>query len=311
MASTDVPKAVLYYFTGSVWSAVALLTAEEKGFTDNELEKRIVNLVKGENFSPAYLRINPEGLCPTLVVPYAHTVEDGIPTKFKAIKGTVAVADFLDQSTIRSSAHAAPSLSPATVQRSAEQKDVIELVHKEEVDPNVLMLSWRNDDERKQKLGGLAGGFLKGRQEALERYAKEVGDSDASLKAFYTKKIKENGGLLAQLEGKQDSSDFQKAAQASWVAVGKALATLESKFEGEGTFLLGEQISLADLHAGAWFARILAVAGATFLTDVAGAVKALDANLAAGATVGPKVTKWAEELFGRPSFKSVYAEGLH
>lgn len=64
---------------GSVWSAVPLLTALEKGFTDNELEKRTVNLrrsllalsqlddacspagpvrstVEGQNFAPAFLK---------------------------------------------------------------------------------------------------------------------------------------------------------------------------------------------------------------------------------------------------------------
>jgi len=63
-------------------------------------------------------------------------------------------------------------------------------VHKEEApDPNSILLSFRNEQERDVKFKGLVGGFLKGRQEALERYAKEVGDSDTKLKAFYEKKI--------------------------------------------------------------------------------------------------------------------------
>ncbi|GAA5885818.1 hypothetical protein JCM6882_007572 [Rhodosporidiobolus microsporus] len=313
MTAANVPKATLYWFSGSCWSAPAQLTAREKGYKDDvELEKRLVDLPKGENFSPAFLRISPEGKVPVLVVPYAHTVEEGITTKFKAITGSAAVTDFLDQATIRSSTHQAPSLSPATVQRASAQKELIELVHKDEVDPNLLLLSFRDDKEREAKLGALPGGFLKGRQEALERYAKEVGDSDAKLKAFYEKKIAENGGLLAQYEGKQDSTDFQKTSQQLWSSIGKTLAVLETKFEPNATYLVGDQVSLADLHVGAWLARILAVAGATSASDIPSALQKLEANLPSPDNkVGAKLAKWAEELFARESFKEVYAEGLH
>lgn len=44
------------FAAGSVWSAVPLLTAIEKGFTDNELEKRNVDLLAGSNFAPEFLK---------------------------------------------------------------------------------------------------------------------------------------------------------------------------------------------------------------------------------------------------------------
>lgn len=78
-----------------------------------------------------------------------------------------------------------------TVQGSADSSLLIEHVHSPAgPDPNFLLLSFRNDEERKAKYGDLVGEFLKGRQEALERYAKEAGDGDARLAAFYEAKIK-------------------------------------------------------------------------------------------------------------------------
>ncbi|BGO91235.1 hypothetical protein NBRC10512_001298 [Rhodotorula toruloides] len=310
MSTDNVPKAVLYWFGGSVWASVPRLTAAEKGFTENELETRIVDLAKGENFAPAFLRINPKGTVPALVVPYAHTVEEGITTKFKALNSTIEICDFLDRSTVRSVHHSAPVLSPATVQRSAVSKEIIENVHRDDVNPNTLLLLWRSEDERQAKLGGMVGGFLKGRQEALERYAKEVGSSDAKLKEFYEGKIKENGGLLALLEGKGDSSDIQKKAQELWTNVGRVFDFLENRFEPAAPYLIGDQISLADLHAGAWLARVLACAGATSLNDVDSNLSTLESNLN-GVKVGPKTAAWAKALFERDSFKQVYGEGLH
>ncbi|BGP47716.1 hypothetical protein JCM10450v2_003581 [Rhodotorula kratochvilovae] len=309
MATETTPKAVLYWFPGSVWASVPRLVAAEKGFTDNELERRIVDLGKGENFAPAYLRIHPEGHVPALVVPYEHTLDDGVKTKFKAITNTVDVCNFLDQST-NTSSFSAPALSPATIESSATSKDLIEHIHQDSVDPNTLLLVWRTEDERKQKLAGLPGGFLKGRQEALERYAKEVGDSDARLKAFYEKKIQENGGLLSLLEGKGDASAIEKKAEGLWTNIGKTVQFLEGKLDESSSFLLGDQISLADLHVGAWLARVLAVAGATSITDVDAGLKALESNLN-GVKIGPKFAAWAQALLERDSFKEVYGEGLH
>ncbi|GAA5966538.1 hypothetical protein JCM3765_000951 [Sporobolomyces pararoseus] len=310
--TTRQPRATLYTFGGSVWASVPRLVALEKNYTEEELDEKTVDLGKGENFSPAFLKLSPDGHIPVLVVPYEHTLDDTIPTKFRALTGTKDICDFLDLSSTRSATHHAPALSPATVQRSADSKELIAHVHKEEApDPNKLLLSFRNEQERDIKFKGLVGGFLNGRQGALERYAKEVGGSDAKLKAFYEKKIAENGGLIAMYEGKVDSTSWQQASQLMWSQVPKTLALLESKLEDTAPYLLGDQISLADLHVAAWFARILAAAGVTKVTDLPQALKQLEANFADGEKVGAKTERWAENLFERKSFKQVYADGMH
>lgn len=78
-----------------------------------------------------------------------------------------------------------------------------------------------------------------------------------------------------------------------------------------GTYLLGEQISLADLHAGAWFARILAVAGATSLSDPEGSVAQLQNAIGGQTAVPAAIVKYWATLAARESFQKVYADGLH
>lgn len=139
------------------------------------------------------LSVNPKGTVPSLVAPYEHTTSPDIPSKYKSLNDTTQICDFLDSATLSSrSHHLAPSLSPATVQGSTDSKAIIELVHKEDVDPNFLLLSLRNDDERKAKLAGLPGQFLKGRQQALERYQTENASQggDSRFASFYEQKIK-------------------------------------------------------------------------------------------------------------------------
>ncbi|KAM0749787.1 hypothetical protein T439DRAFT_326679 [Meredithblackwellia eburnea MCA 4105] len=308
-APSDTPKAVLYWFGGSVWAAVPLLTAHEKGFTDVQLDKKVVNLLEGANFSPQYLKISPKGTVPALVAPFEHTVTSGIPTKFKAITNSIEISAFLDQSTNGLSSFDAPSLSPATVQGVTEAAAVVELVHAPDApDPNTFLLGFRNEEERKAKYDGLVGKFLKGRQAALEKYSKEAGDEDKTLAAFYQNKIKENGHLLSIYEGKSDASDWIKLSTANWGHLVKTIDKFEDKLADAGDgFLFGALIALPDLHAGAFFARIFAVAGAKSIEDTA----TLEAQLPGGKKVGPKLKAYLARLFERESFKSVYADGLH
>lgn len=190
---------------------------------------------------------SPTGTVPALVAPYSHTTSADLPTKYKSLTTTIEIADFLDASTLTTS-HPAPSLSPATIQGSADSTFFIQLVHSESApDPNALLLSFRSEEERKAKLGDVPGKFLKGRQEALERYAKESeGSPDASgrLATFYENKLKENGGLLAIYEGKQAAQGWIETSKKMWSDLSKTVETVEEKL-GSG-FAVGDQIALAE-----------------------------------------------------------------
>lgn len=188
---------------------------------------------------------------PALVAPYEHTVGDDLPTKYKSLTSTIEVCAFLDSATLTTS-HAAPSLSPATIQGSADSTWAIELVHGPSApDPNALLLSFRTEEERKAKLNDVPGAFIKGRQEALERYAKESAADSSSdpsgsgrLAAFYENKIKENGGLLAIYEGKADGEGWMTQSKQMWSDLSKTVKALEEKLNA--TYLVGDQIALAE-----------------------------------------------------------------
>ena len=127
----------------------------------------------------------------------------------------------------------------------------------------------------------------------------------------FTALPQENGALLALYEGKADAAGFFAKSKAAWGGLAQTLAFLETHLgtDAASTFLGGNQVSLADLHAGAWLARIGAVAGATELSGKQVAAK-IDAEVGK-AVAGPKVVAWLDALFVRASFKEVYADGLH
>lgn len=55
----------------------------------------------------------------------------------------------------------------------------------------------------------------------------------------------------------------------------KALAFLETHLKSGSSYLVGDQLALADLHAGAWLMRILAVAGGKTLAESAATLATL------------------------------------
>merc|ERR1712157_402708 len=119
-----VPKATLYTFDGSVWASAPRLALVEKGYASTDLDLKIVDLLKGENFDPSFLRINSKGTVPALVVPLLETTSAEVDTKFRAITDTKLILEFLDKSRSQntlaanadSAAAPAPILAPATIE---------------------------------------------------------------------------------------------------------------------------------------------------------------------------------------------------
>lgn len=79
-------------------------------------------------------------------------------------------------------------------------------------------------------------------------------------------------GLSAIYSGSADSTEFLSKGASHWSSLARALATLSSLLPREDR---SGFITLMDLHAGAWFARILACVGASDLKDVDGAFEKL------------------------------------
>jgi hypothetical protein len=184
--------------------------------------------------------------------------------------------------------------------------------------------------------------------EALQRYRAEAAanadtvnpreaSQNSKLLAFYDDKIAAQAPLVgAYLQHDAGAiAGFVEASRKAWKALPSTLAKLETQLQG--TYALGDQFSLADVHLMAWLARLLAV-----VKGLPGApddeLEALDAALkhevCGGTAVGPKVrpqkaaplaavahhadllspnklSAYWKTLKTRPSYAAVYGEGLH
>ncbi|QRV90530.1 glutathione S-transferase [Ceratobasidium sp. AG-Ba] len=322
-AETAPPKAVLYVYEWSVWAGADIFPSEEKGYGEDEIETRQVDVVKGETFAPSFLRINPKGTVPTLVAPLANTLDASSETKYRALTDTKSVLEFLDKSrsnlskTHTTSHKPAPSLTPATVDGSALSKLLIDLVHADENDPNFLQITAKDDAELKEKADGFLGKvFVSGRAKALDEYLAQE-DLIPKIKNILEEKKRGavflNAVYLGKATAEEKAAFFAKSKEAWEVAVPKTLATLESHIVGPYT--LGDQLSLADLHVGVWLAKMVVQANGgiasdptkwpELITQLGPAVGDKDFK------VGPKVTAFWNEIITRDAFKKVYEKGLH
>ncbi|PWN39174.1 hypothetical protein IE81DRAFT_326803 [Ceraceosorus guamensis] len=343
MASTstspnNVPKANLYTFKASVWGAVATIGLVEKGYAPDDVDLRSVVLPKGENFAPAYLRINPNATVPSLVVPLADTTSAEVDTKFRALNDSVAVLEFLDSSRSQQILDArgetgtapAPMLAPATIEGKAASDALIALVHQDDADPNGLLLAVRDEKELEAAVKGFHGTFVKGRFEALKTYraetaaqAKGPNPRDSAITErllnWYDERLLADAPLYNTFIAGDSTAQkaFIEQSINLWVGLAKVLSTLEERLVGP--LALGDQIALADIHLMAYLARIFQVAQGLPLAPKGDEILAVDAAFkhpaiaakVTNAAVGPKVTAYWQALKQRPSFKQEYADGLH
>lgn len=270
-------KPVVYTFAHSVWAAVSEIAVAELG-TDVEFKQ--VVLINGENFEPSFLKINPKGTLPTLTV--GSNVYDD----------TTAVVSYLN------------SVSPSPV---AKATDLTDLLHEHKYDPNFALLLARSDEELKGKAGSIPGVFLANRQAALERIS--VTPEAAEFKAFYDEKIAANGGLLKVYKYEVPEEAKNGFYQTSITHVANIrdliLNTLPAKLPPSG-FLGGAKPGEDDFHLIGWLARI---ASTVFASNDANGILAYEKEL--GTPVPPSVVAYWKLWAERPSFKTVYAGGLH
>ncbi|KAJ7169858.1 hypothetical protein C8R46DRAFT_1090290 [Mycena filopes] len=294
--STKAPKAVLYYSPDSVWSSTVLLALEEKGYAEDEVDLKLVDLAKGENFSVSFLRLASKATVPLLVVPFKDSLSDDVESRYKALTDPKAIVSLLDQSrsplsrTRTTSTAPAPSLAPATVAFSAASSALLEIVHAEEVSPDALMLINARDNASLKTLASKVLPQVTGRQTALkECIADEKVQVSEKVRKFWRDKEAEMAELLAVLgaadkeDGALDSAAkakraelFSKGTQA-WDAVKSAL--LKVNKEIIGPYALGDQLSLADLSVAVWLRSIVLLAGAAPGDDGSTAVGKLEKYL--------------------------------
>lgn len=208
---SSVPKATLYTFDVSLWASAPRLALIEKGYGPEDVDIKIVDLSKGENFDAHYLRLNSKGTVPTLVVPLLETTSAEVDTKFRALTDSTSILEFLDKSRSqnlldskagtttggsswtddksraaveegKSSVAPAPVLAPATIEGKAISDQIIKLVHGQDVDANFLLLGARNAQEFAVNKTALPGTFVGNRHKALIEHLDGV--SASSTTAF-------------------------------------------------------------------------------------------------------------------------------
>ncbi|XAO25630.1 hypothetical protein I312_104458 [Cryptococcus bacillisporus CA1280] len=295
----EFPKAVLYSWPSSVWSTVPRLCLCEKGYSEDEYIVKYVDITKGENFSPSYLKININGTVPTLIVPTLETIGAGVNTKYRSLRDTVSICDFLDQARSSHTANTssdkpAPTLAPATIDGKALSDSVIELVHHPAVDPNFLSLSAvdSGDLERKSRSG--PGKSLADRRNALQNYLAE-----ARKAASETSASPKNGSLIFAQKIVQFLEEKLKSSEETWTEhLPEVCAKLEEMMEEP--YFLGDQISLADLHVISWLARLVSIADGSPTKD---GLNALEAKI--GKSLGDKVRNFWNLWTERESFQKV------
>ncbi|KAG8219792.1 hypothetical protein J3R82DRAFT_764 [Butyriboletus roseoflavus] len=265
--SHPVPKAVLYYNP-----ALPAPYSREKGYGEDEVNLRVVDTTKGEEFSPAFLRLNSKATVPILVVPLQGTLGADVETRFKVIVDPKALVDFLDRSrsvTSRSNSTStapAPSLSPATVGFATISNKIIDVVYSDAVAPETLHHFNSRDPQSLQALAATLVPVLNSRKEVLVTYVAdcehEVIKMSDKTKAFWNDKKHEIEILLQHFaaRGGEHAEEYFTTAKQTWGhAIPDALAKVNQEIIGP--YILGDQISIADIHLCVWLVHVVTLSG--------------------------------------------------
>ncbi|KIY62908.1 hypothetical protein CYLTODRAFT_383049 [Cylindrobasidium torrendii FP15055 ss-10] len=327
---SHVPKAVLYHFPSSIWCSVVLLALEEKGYAPDEIDLRIVDISKGENYDPSFLRLNRKATVPTLVVPLENSLAEDEQSRYKALNSTRAIVDLLDKSrsahsrTNTTSQAPAPSLSPATVSFSSTTNQLLDLLHSPEADPNNFTFFSATDDASLDKVAQTAAPFLAAQRDTLvklladdqlkvsdnvKNFWREKKAARDTLLGFYTDSSTPTSSLSE--EAKKTREEYFTMCKSARAAIKEILEKVTAEIIGP--YVLGDQISIVDLHFAAWLTRILLSAGVGAKDEGAAAVNELEKFLGSEFTAEQKsklATVW-ESFKGRESWKKVYKDGLH
>ncbi|KIJ68479.1 hypothetical protein HYDPIDRAFT_82366 [Hydnomerulius pinastri MD-312] len=328
----SIPKAVLYYSPESV--------CREKGYGDDEVDLRVVDISKGDEFSPAFLRLNPKATVPTLVVPLRGSLGPDVESRFKAVTDPKALVDLLDKSrsatsrTNTTSSAPAPSLSPATIGFANTSGKIIDAIHSEAVAPETLQHMNARDPQSLQALATTLVPVLRSRQEAI---AKHISDSEKETirmsdktKSFWNEKKQSIEALLQVFtaDGMGHAEDYFALAKQTWeVAVPDVLTTVNKEIIGPYT--LGDQVSIVDIHLSVWLGHIVKLSGGSLSDSGDTAIKKVEQYINTGfalpedytptsAFAGGKekairrrrLAAFWDAMRGRSSWVKVHASGL-
>ncbi|KAJ8595902.1 hypothetical protein M405DRAFT_856910 [Rhizopogon salebrosus TDB-379] len=329
-----IPKAVLYYSPHSVWSTATLLALYEKGYGEDEVDLRVVDIDKGEDFSPAFLRLSPKAVVPTLVVPLRGSLTSDMESRFKAVSDTKALIEFLDKSrsatshTHTTSSAPAPSLSPATVEFANASSKIIDIIQSDEVSPDRLQHLNARDRASLQELGKSLVPVLESKRTAIVGYLTQCENETIRMsektKAIWRDKRMVIETALRDFRG-DNVDEYLERSQHMWEVTIPGVLTQVNK-ELIGPYVLGDQVSIADLHLGAWLSHLVRLAGGGSFDDGDTAIKRLEKHIGNGfvlpedflssafnpftegkAVLKSRLAAFWDAMGARPSWKRAYA----
>ncbi|TRM60181.1 hypothetical protein BD626DRAFT_505734 [Schizophyllum amplum] len=342
-SSTTVPKAMLYYAQDSTESCVARLALIEKGYGKDEVDLKIVDLAKGENYSPSYLRLNAKATVPTLIVPLAKTLSSDVDSRYKAIVDIQKIVEFLDKSrspmstTNTTSAAPAPALAPATMAFSTLSHTILDdIVYTEDASPSNLIYANARDEASLKATAKDLAPLLQARKAALEQYLadaqSETYHASEKTKGFWQAKLVAQTVLLdivskadtptgdLDADSRAQREKFFKTAESLWSSSLKSLLTRLDK-EMMGPLCGGDQLSIADLHVAAWLASLVKLAEGSSSMDGKAVVSRLEERIGGGFALpkdyntsenetASKIGAFWDTMRERASWKQVYEHAL-
>jgi glutathione S-transferase len=239
--------------------------------------------VAAENFQPDYLKINPMGTVPSLIV----------PSLTQPLTDSRDILKYLDE--IKTS-----TLIPLDEIAKEKMEAIIDLVHSEDVNTNIILLQARNLEEYEDIRNGVFGAYIATRQEVLEKHRAAYPDHP-----FYGPKSEENG-ILHNLYTTVPSAEhdaFFKITDEDYIKFAAELDRLETILVLP--YAVGDRVTLADLHVVPWLAHAMAGVGTKEIKDLS----KLEAHLQKSVPtfkIGPKTQKWWDNYTDRAAFKEVF-----
>ena len=240
--------------------------------------------VKAENLDPEYLKINPNGTVPSLV----------IPSQGKPLTDTRAILQYLDQSRLSNDL---PTLTPLDPETKAAADTLIELVHSDDLNTELIWLRARN---KKELDASPFASYLSTRQKVLEKNRSAYPDHP-----FYSPKAEENSALhhIYTTASSAELEAFFESTQIAYRNFVLGMEKLESSIRLP--YAAGDNATLADLHIVPWLSHSQFGVGTTDSRDL----DTLEVHLqksVPGFKIGPRTREWWRTFGKRDSFKQVF-----
>lgn len=243
--------------------------------------------VAAENFDPEYLKVNPNGTVPSLVV--SSLPQPIIDSRF--------ILEYLDQSRTGSES---PSLTPSDQATKARMDAIVDLVHSDDAGTNLILLQARDEEEYNEKRAGPFAAYIATRQQTLEKHGSAFPNH-----IFYGPKAKENGSIhrIYTTGPGSERDTFFSSTHTRYRKFAKVVDRLESLLVLP--YAVGENVTYADINAVPWLAHALAGVGTKEITDLSKLESHIQKTVE-DFKIGPKTQKWWNNYTERESFKAVF-----